>query len=86
LLSQIARTATFPEKEVALAKANALQSLKAAEAQPGFRAERAMLAAVYGDHPYARTQATEESINAVTREKLLAAYASFACARIKRCW
>ncbi len=74
LMSQIARTPTFPEKEVALAKANALQGLKAAEAQPGFRAERAMLTAVYGDHPYARTQATEESINAVTREKLQQAY------------
>lgn len=74
LMSQIARTPTFPEKEVVLAKANALQGLKAAEAQPGFRAERAMLSAVYGDHPYARTQATEESINAVTREKLQQAY------------
>jgi zinc protease len=74
LMSQIVRTPTFPENEVALAKANALQSLKAAEAQPGFRAERRMLTAVYGDHPYSRTQATEASINAVTREELQAAY------------
>ncbi len=74
LMSQIVRTPTFPENEVALAKANALQGLKAAEAQPGFRAERAMLTAVYGDHPYSRTQATEASINAVTREELQAAY------------
>lgn len=74
LLSQIVRAPTFPENEVALAKANALQSLKAAEAQPGFRAERAMLAAVYGDHPYSRTQPTEASINAVTREQLQQAY------------
>lgn len=74
LLSQIVRTPTFPENEVALAKANALQGLKAAEAQPGFRAERAMLAAVYGDHPYSRTQPTEDSINAVTREQLQQAH------------
>ena len=74
LLAEIARSANFPEKEVELAKANALQSLKAAEAQPGFRAERAMLAAVYGEHPYARTQDTEAAINAITRDKLLAAY------------
>lgn len=74
LLAKVARTPTFPEKEVALAKANALQGLKAAEAQPGFRAERAMLTAVYGDHPYARTQSTEASINAVTREHLQQAY------------
>jgi zinc protease len=74
LLSEIARTPTFPENEVTLAKANALQSLKAAEAQPGFRAERAMLSAVYGDHSYARTQPTEAAINAVTREALQKAY------------
>jgi zinc protease len=75
LLGLIARTPNFPEKEVTLAKANALQGLKAAEAQPGFRASRAISRAVYGDHPYARTQATEESINAITREQLQQAYA-----------
>ena len=74
LLAEIARTPSFPEKEVALAKANALQGLKAAEAQPGYRAERAILAAVYGDHPYARTQPTEAAINAITREQLDVAY------------
>jgi zinc protease len=74
LLAEVARTASFPEQEIALAKANALQGLKAAEAQPGFRAERAILKAVYGEHPYARTQNTEEGINAITRDKLVAAY------------
>ena len=58
LLAEVARDTAFPEQEVALAKANQLQSLKAAEAQPGFRAERAEAKAVYGDHPYARTQQT----------------------------
>jgi len=74
LMAEIARSPNFPEKEVTLAKANALQGLKAAEAQPGFRAERAILSAVYGDHPYARTQATEAGIEAITRDKLVAAY------------
>ncbi|MEN1927697.1 pitrilysin family protein [Luteimonas sp. MJ250] len=70
LLSEVARTPAFPEGEVKLAQANALQALKAAEAQPGFRATRALLSAVYGDHPYARTQPTEASITAVTPEVL----------------
>ena len=74
LLAEVARTPSFPENEVALAKANALQGLKAAEAQPGFRAERAILKAVYGEHPYARTQNTEAGINAITREHLVAAH------------
>lgn len=70
LLAEIARTPSFPDGEVKLAQANALQALKAAEAQPAFRANRALLSAVYGDHPYARTQQTEASIAAVTPEIL----------------
>ena len=73
LLAEIVRQPSFPEQEIALAKANALQGLKAAEAQPGFRAERAILKAVYGEHPYARTQTTEAGINAITRDALVAA-------------
>lgn len=75
LLAEVTRTPSFPEKEIELAKANALQGLKAAEAQPGFRAERAMLAALYGEHPYSRTQATEAGIAAVDRERLVAEHA-----------
>lgn len=66
LLAEVARTPSFPDNEVKLAQANALQALKAAEAQPAFKANRALLAATYGDHPYARTQQTEASIMAVT--------------------
>jgi zinc protease len=75
LLAEVVLTPTFPDNEVQLAKANALQNLKASEAQPGYKAERAMLAAVYGDHPYARTQPNEASINAVTAAGLRAAHA-----------
>lgn len=75
LLADVARNPSFPQAEVDLAKANALQGLKAAEAQPGFRAERAMLAALYGEHPYARTQATEAGIAAVDRDRLVAEHA-----------
>lgn len=66
LVAEVARTPAFPEGEVRLAQANALQELKLNESRPGFAAERALLAAVYGDHPYARTQPTEASIMAVT--------------------
>ena len=75
LLAEVTRETSFPDDEVALAKANQLQSLKAAEAQPGFRAERALAAAIYGDHPYARTQQTEASITAITPDALRAAHA-----------
>ncbi len=75
LLAEVARESSFPEQEVALAKANQLQELKAAEAEPGFKAERALAAAIYGDHPYARTQPTEAAIAAITPQALRSAYA-----------
>ena len=70
LLAEVARTPSFPAKEVELAKANALQQLRAAEATPRFRAERAINQAVYGEHPYGHTQPTEASITSVTQELL----------------
>ncbi len=66
LMAEIARQPSFPENEVTLAKANALQSLRVSETQPGFRAERAIKKAVYLDHPYGRTDPTVESINALS--------------------
>ncbi|OON62121.1 peptidase M16 [Massilia sp. KIM] len=75
LLAEVTRSPSFPENEVQLAKANALQSLRVSETQPAFRAERAISKAVYGDHPYGRTTPTVESINVVTQEMLRAEHA-----------
>lgn len=76
LLAEVARQPSFPAGEVRLQQANALQQLKASEAQPGFKATRALLSAVYGDHPYARVQASEGGIAAATPEALEAAHAA----------
>jgi zinc protease len=75
LLAEVARSPNFPAKEVDLAKANALQSLRALEATPRFRAERAINQAVYGEHPYGHTQPTAEAIDSVTQELLRSEYA-----------
>ncbi len=75
LLAEVARQPSFPDKEVVLAKANALQALKVSEAQPGFRAERALSQAIYGEHPYGRTQPTAAAIEGATREYLQAEHA-----------
>ncbi len=75
LLAEVVRQPSFPDNEVKLAQANALQGLKAAEAQPGFKAERALAQAVYGDHPYARTQPTEAAIASVTPQQFRQAHA-----------
>src|SRR3546814_19973714 len=66
LLAAVARAPAFPDSEVKLAPANALQGLKAAEAQPGFTARRALAQAVYGDHPYSHPLPTADAIKAVT--------------------
>jgi zinc protease len=75
LLSEVVRQPSFPAKEVALAKANALQSLKVQEATPRFRAERALGKAIYGEHPYGQTDPTVESINSATDAMLKAEHA-----------
>lgn len=75
LLAEIARQPAFPDAEVQLAKTNALQGLKVASGQPGFRAGKALNEAIYGDHAYGRTQETEAAINALTAEALRAEHA-----------
>lgn len=75
LLAEVVRLPVFPPKEVKLGKENALESLKASEAQPDYRASRAMGKVVYGDHPYGNTNATADAINSVTPEYLLAEHA-----------
>ncbi|SFU73151.1 M16 family metallopeptidase [Pseudoduganella namucuonensis] len=75
LLAEVARQPSFPEAEVQLAKANALQALKVAETQPGYRAERALSKAVYGEHPYGRTNPTAEAIASVDAALLRAEHA-----------
>ncbi|RTL20376.1 MAG: insulinase family protein [Burkholderiales bacterium] len=70
LLADVARNPAFPDDEVQLAKANALQGLKASSTQPSFRAAKALDGAIYGDHAYGRTQENEAAIHAVTAEGL----------------
>jgi len=73
LIALVADTAlhpSFPAKEVTLSKANALQALKVNESDPSWQAQRAFTHAAYGNHPYARDELTEASINAVTPELL----------------
>jgi predicted Zn-dependent peptidase len=75
LLAEVARTPSFPAKEVQLTKANALQSLRVSETQPRFRADRAMSQAVFGAHPYGHTEPTVAAINSVSEEMLRAEHA-----------
>ena len=75
LMAEVARRPAFAEAEVKLAQANALEGLKAAGAQPSFRAEGAMGKALYGEHAYGRSQPTESGIGAATPTALRRAHA-----------
>ncbi len=75
VLADVARNASFPAKEVELAKANALQGLAARESTPEFLAQKAFAAAVYGNHPYRVVSITREVIGKTTPEVLKKEYA-----------
>jgi predicted Zn-dependent peptidase len=70
LMAEVVRTPSFPAKEVALAKGNALQALRVSETTPRFRAERAISQAIYGEHPYGHTEPTEDAIKSASEEML----------------
>jgi zinc protease len=72
LLADVTLRPTFPEGELALAKANAQQNLIAQRAQPSFLASEAAARVIFGTHPYAIVAPTPESIDSLTREHLVA--------------
>ncbi len=75
VLSDIVRGATFPDSEVALARRNAADSLRAQEAEPRFLANRALAKAIFGDHPYSVVAPTQDSIAKTDPETLRHEYA-----------
>ena len=71
LLADVTLRPTFPENELALAKANAQQNLIAQRAQPSFLASEATARVLFGAHPYGVVAPTPESIEALTRDALV---------------
>jgi len=67
--------ATFADQEVAIAKSNLSSALQANEAEPSFLGRRALYHALFGEHPYAITSPTEESISKTTAAVLRTEYA-----------
>ncbi len=70
VVADVARNASFPAAEVALAKENALQGLLVRASTPEYLAEKAFGKAIYGDHPYHITGPSKEGLEAVTPEIL----------------
>src|SRR5215212_216198 len=71
LLADVALRPSFPEDELELVKDNAQQNLIAQRAQPSFLASEAVARLLFGEHPYSVVSPTPESLEALTRERLL---------------
>lgn len=72
LLEDVVLRANFPEDEVELARRQTLSALQAELGQPQAIAQRHFSAMVYGDdHPYG-VSATPSTVNAITRDDMVA--------------
>jgi zinc protease len=71
LMADVSLHPSFPQNEIDIAKANTKQGLIQQRAQPSFLVNERLSRTLFGSHPYSVVTATPESVDAVTREKLL---------------
>ncbi len=71
LLADVTLRPSFPEAEIQLSKQNTQQLLIQQRAQPSFLANERLARVLFDRHPYAVIAPTPESLNAMTREKLV---------------
>jgi zinc protease len=75
VLADVMQNAAFTDEEVSIAKKKLASTLKAQEADPNFLGTRALYRAMFGEHPYAVTAPTEDSIAKTTPQELRSEYA-----------
>lgn len=73
LLQEVLRAPAFEPERVELVRKQMLEGIRRQNDHPQTIASRELLKAVYGDHPLGRTP-TEATVQAISREDLLAAY------------
>jgi len=76
LMADVTLRPSFPENEVELIKQNTKESLKQQRAQASFLANEMISKVMFGPHPYSRISPTPESMQAITRERLVAFHQS----------
>lgn len=77
LLSDVVRNPVFPQSEVDLLKANTAQQLQAQMASPQFVSNKVFRQSLFGEHPYARTGPTLESLPAIDRAAIVGFHATY---------
>ncbi|HEY0406980.1 MAG TPA: pitrilysin family protein [Pyrinomonadaceae bacterium] len=71
LMADITLHPSYPQNELDLSRQNRKQGLMAQRAQPSFLAGERLSRILFGQHPYATISSTPESLDAMTRDKLL---------------
>ena len=77
LLADVVRHPVFPQSEVDLLKSNTAQQLQAQMASPQFVSNQVFRRSLFGDHPYARTGPTLDSLPAIDRAAIAAYHATY---------
>jgi predicted Zn-dependent peptidase len=70
LVSDVARNASYPPSEVALAKANFASEIEEERASPEFTASEHLARAIFGAHPYGFTVPEPAAVGKITRDQL----------------
>jgi zinc protease len=77
LLADVVRNPAFPPAEIDLLKTNTAQQLQAQLASPQFVSNKVFRQSLFGDHPYARTGATPESLPNIDRAAITSFHAAY---------
>ncbi len=70
IVSDVAQHASYPKKEVELAKTNFANEIEEQRSQPDFLGQEQMAKAIYGAHPYGFTVPDPKALPKVTAESL----------------
>jgi zinc protease len=77
LLADVVRNPAFPQAEIDLLKTNTAQQLQAQLASPQFVSNKVFRQSLFGDHPYARTGATPESLPNIDRAAITSFHTTY---------
>lgn len=76
LMADVALRPSYPASELELSRQNRKQGLIAQRAQPSFLASERLSRIIFGQHPYGTVSATPESLDAITRDRLVSFHRS----------
>ncbi len=77
IVNELAREASFPEKEFERERRQKLEEVKIERTTPGFLAGERVRRVLFGAHPYAQVAPSEEQVAAYRRDDLVSVYREF---------